>query len=760
MSETPHFGDLHPSMNWLPTVYAAPNPKMKILGASLCVLARLRLVSKQHRTIQPHRVLALNGLGNQAGALQMRVMSRIRLALVAGAFAFFGYQGKALSSPWSPATPRLPIEAAIGDYALTSVVMSPDGNHIAAVAPVRNGNPVIKVWDTRDLSKAPKVIGSARMRFFSVSFIKNDRLSIVVNQPVSAGANSDWFSKVLFSDLEGKEFIEPMKGAFELRQTAVASLVNRMARDPDHVLMASGSLFEAADIFKVNVRTGVGQRVARQGDNESLPSVGLDRDYNFRLKFDLKIENGIYYRRTFYRDLGGDWQMLEPLTVDFSSRKSVVVLRMSQDGKKLWVRTNKFSNFEAIYEFDVTTEKFSDNPIFANTEFDATSISFWSNNDEETLEGDPVAGFCFSGPVDECTYSDPTLQGIQTKLERQFPGKAVSLTSVKKGGQKALVEVTAANFPTTWYLFENGNKLTRIIGTLDGIDFDPAHHASAQWVTYKARDGLDIPGIVYLPPGYDAQRDGRIPLVVMPHGGPWWRDSMNWDAAAWAPLLATRGFAVLQPQYRGSEGIGLKLWLAGDNEWGAKMQDDKDDGARWLVETGVADPERMMMFGYSYGGFAAVAAAARSTSASKGLWQCAIAGAPAIDLERIKNDWGDSRFQRQIQGHTVGGWDPMENLDKVQIPLLVFHGSYDNQADVIHSRTATARIRQVNPNANYRYVEIPRMSHTLNQMTPEHREQFIPLMLDMLDHNCGNISKTFSEPGLKLPKNQKSAAVR
>jgi dipeptidyl aminopeptidase/acylaminoacyl peptidase len=421
---------------------------------------------------------------------------------------------------------------------------------------------------------------------------------------------------------------------------------------------------------------------------------------------------------------------------------------MSHDGKKLWVRTNKFSNFEAIYEFDIATQKFSDAPVFQNTDFDAASARFWSNSDDETLEGDPLAGFCYVGPAVECTYSDPILADLQQKLERQFPGKSVSLVTIKNGGRKALVQIDAANSPSTWYVFENGNKLTRILGALDGVTVAPNSLATAQWVTYKARDGLDIPAIVYLPPGYDAQRDGRIPLVMMPHGGPWGRDYMDWDSSAWTQLLATRGFAVMQPQYRGSDGVGLNVWLAGDNQWGGKMQDDKDDGAKWLVEQGVADPDRMMMFGYSYGGFAAVAAAARSSDASKGLWQCAIAGAPAIDLARIKNDWGENRIQRQTQGRTVGGWDPMLNLDKVQIPLLVFHGSYDHQADVIHSRTAAAKIRQVNPSANFRYVEIPGMSHTLNKMTPEHRGIFIPLILDMLSNNCGNISTTFSEPGL------------
>ena len=170
-----------------------------------------------------------------------------------------------------------------------------------------------------------------------------------------------------------------------------------------------------------------------------------------------------------------------------------------------------------------------------------------------------------------------------------------------------------------------------------------------------------------------------------------------------------------------------------------------------------ADPNRMMLYGYSYGGFAAAAAAARSGGASAGLWQCAISGAPAIDLERIKNDWGEDRLQRATQGNTVAGWDPMEHLQDVKIPWLIFHGDYDRQADTIHSRTAAARMRQVNPSANFRYVEIPRMSHQLVQMTPEHKAQFLNLILDWTSNNCGNISAQFKEPGLATTPSRRAS---
>jgi dipeptidyl aminopeptidase/acylaminoacyl peptidase len=139
---------------------------------------------------------------------------------------------------------------------------------------------------------------------------------------------------------------------------------------------------------------------------------------------------------------------------------------------------------------------------------------------------------------------------------------------------------------------------------------DPDDIGEQKWVSYTARDGLKIPALLDLPAGWSKEQ-GPLPLVVNPHGGPWARDYAGWDASGWVPFLTSRGFAVLRPQYRGSTGLGRKLWVAGDAEWGLKMQDDKDDGAQWLVDEGIADPDKMVMFGYSYGGFAAVAAAVK-----------------------------------------------------------------------------------------------------------------------------------------------------
>jgi dipeptidyl aminopeptidase/acylaminoacyl peptidase len=195
------------------------------------------------------------------------------------------------------------------------------------------------------------------------------------------------------------------------------------------------------------------------------------------------------------------------------------------------------------------------------------------------------------------------------------------------------------------------------------------------------------------------------------------------------PFLTSRGFAVLRPQYRGSTGLGRKLWTSGDAQWGLAMQDDKDDGVAWLVKQGITDPEQVVIFGYSYGGFAAAAAAVRPD----GPFRCAISGAPVTDLTRLGNRWSQGRLQRILQGDTVTGMDPMDNADKVNIPVLLYVGSRDVRTPEWHAKDFYAAIKDKVP---ARLEIIEDMPHQLPWYY-EHHEQTLTLIEDFLEKECG-----------------------
>ncbi len=204
---------------------------------------------------------------------------------------------------------------------------------------------------------------------------------------------------------------------------------------------------------------------------------------------------------------------------------------------------------------------------------------------------------------------------------------------------------------------------------------------------------------------------------------------MGWDPTGWTQFLATRGYAVLQPQYRGSEGWGHDLWLAGDFEWGQKMQDDNDDGADWMVANGYAAKDRIAIFGYSYGGFAAFAASVRPG----GPFKCAIAGAGVSNLQRTANNWGDNREQRSFQGRTVTGMDPSQNTDKLAMPILIFHGDHDVRVPLYNS---TDFYNAVKSTGKAKLVILKNMGHQMDKWTAGNVRDSLGAIDDFLKNDC------------------------
>ena len=198
-------------------------------------------------------------------------------------------------------------------------------------------------------------------------------------------------------------------------------------------------------------------------------------------------------------------------------------------------------------------------------------------------------------------FFDEKIKNIYAALEKQLPGYEVALTSIDKQEEKFVVRTYSDRTRGAYYIFDwKSGKLTKwrdLSPWLDEKDM-----AVVRPISYKSRDGLTIHGYLTLPQGKEAK---NLPVVVNPHGGPWVRDT--WGFNSEVQLLANRGFAVLQMNYRGSTGYGRAFWEAGFKQWGRKMQDDITDGVEWLVKEGIADPKRVAIYGGSYGGYAVLA---------------------------------------------------------------------------------------------------------------------------------------------------------
>ena len=624
-----------------------------------------------------------------------------------------GVSGRALAAPYVPPLKPLAIDDIARYPAMTGVAISPDGKHIAALIAVKDQPwPVISIWDTSDLSKTPIWIPSKTQRIDAVGFFTSDKIFFQTEQPITGFDGKPTFiRKLYYSDLEGKKIEDPFEitGTMnkdirdQLQRGASATIFNNSLYDPTKVLMETTdpeSLVQK--IFELDTTTGKTRTVALGSDAFEFDPAGVDLATGEpRIKEEVVAgQDGEYWFKLFYKDDGGNWVQQVPLSYKVKDRHAVKVLGYDSEPGKLIVAANLDRDHTAIYSYDLKSQAFSPDPLFANDRYDVNDVGFRIDRANKTTS---ILAVEVAAAEPTAIYQDDGWAAAQGAIKAAFPGKDIALHVSRGTYDSAVVEVSAENFPTQYYLYQNA-KLVHLGDERPWID--PASLGRPEFVTFKARDGLDIPAYITYPPGWTPDQ-GPVPLVVLPHGGPWTRDEGGWDPTAWPQFLATRGIAVIQPQYRGSEGWGDKLWKAGDNEWGQKMSDDNDDAATYMVSRGIADPKRMAIFGYSYGGFAAIAASVRPNSP----YRCAISGAGISSLDRVGNLWGASHIQRDLQGHTVSGMDPIKNVDKANIPIMLFHGDHDRTADTDHSRMFYAAMKAAGKDIEY--TEIKGMWHTI-----------------------------------------------
>jgi dipeptidyl aminopeptidase/acylaminoacyl peptidase len=322
--------------------------------------------------------------------------------------------------------------------------------------------------------------------------------------------------------------------------------------------------------------------------------------------------------------------------------------------------------------------------------FPGASISLLMDDRRKT-----ATGFRVGGLTPAVTWLDPEIGGVHATLAKAFKGKDVHLQSWSDDRSRFAVEVEASNAAPAWYLFDKAKKQLSPLG--DGYpELAGVKLGTVRAFSYKARDGLDIPAYLTLPPGAP-EKGGKLPLVLLPHGGPSARDEGQFDFIA--QFLASRGYAVLQPQFRGSWGFGRAFNDAGLGEWGGKMQTDLLDGIASLAASGDIDPARVCIVGASYGGYAALAGLTLHPEA----YRCgaSIAGVADLGLLLVEEkrvygaDSAGVEAWRKMLGNApvpkLAATSPAKLAANVRAPLLLIHGDKDTVVPLEQSQVmATA----------------------------------------------------------------------
>ncbi len=644
----------------------------------------------------------------------------------------------------------IPIEHFARVPNIQSVSLSPDGEALSAIIALpgsNNRDTALATWDLTTPGAQPTITPSGdRMKFLATNALGADRVFVVGRQEWTGqlagcgegrvtGSTATFVVKPYLTDIEHSDFEDAFAGSrrsvgvseatqrcFEIAGTA--GIVDTLPLDPDHVLInqLNQTTFQS-NYYRYNLRTGAQEIVARSGGG-AVP-VYFDPRTGEPLA-EVRIEEtdgGDFEERiSFMNRETGEMVAHPPLYTLISERQTVAVAGVTQDEEYLYVITDKFSDKDAVYLYHIESQTFDTEPLLAHPDFDVGGLRLGNqpSNFNELL------GFTYLAMTPQTYWIDETMASIQAGLEQAYPGLEVSIMDYTDGYDTILFSTSGPANPASYYILRDQSQVQALGSSRPWIESE--NIGEQRWVYTPARDGMQIPGILDLPAGWTPE-DGPLPTIIHPHGGPWARDYGGWDASGWVPFFTSRGYAVLRPQYRGSTGVGRQLWLAGDNEWGQAMQDDKDDAAEWLVEQGIADPDRLAIMGYSYGGFAAMAAVVRENSP----YQCAIAGAGVSNLGRIGNNWSESFLQRVRQGQTLGGMDPIQNTDKANIPTLIFHGDRDVRVPLFHSTDFYNAIRD---DVEAELVVIDDMPHSL-PWYPRHFEVMLSEMEDYLANDCG-----------------------
>lgn len=422
-----------------------------------------------------------------------------------------------------------------------------------------------------------------------------------------------------------------------------------------------------------------------------------------------------------------------------------------------WYRGPVSDEWVKLDEFNVTEERWQ--PLAASANADELTVLSREGRDTwaifrydpvhkqrgEMLAGDAQVDITYAagdgsyrrfykgGMKPVAQWLDARWAALQAAIDEALPGKVNRLSGSDPKG-RVLVQSYSDADPGVWYVLDAATMKMRLL--LEARpDIDPAQMRPMEAMAYTAPDGLSIPAFLTKP----TAGQGPWPLVVMVHGGPFVRDHWGWDADT--QLLASRGYAVFQPQFRGSAGFGKAFEQAGFGQWGLAMQDDIAAGVQHLIRTGLADPRRICIYGASYGGYAAVWGLIKTPE----LYRCGVSFAGVSDIAQLYSDDSDfTKITRETSRLRVGDPEkdrarldavsPLKHAARIQAPLLIAHGDDDVRVLIGHSeRLMKAMDKAGRP---YEWLLLKNEGHGLS--TEQSMALFTTRLLDFIDRHIGD----------------------
>ena len=688
----------------------------------------------------------LNGTSMLSRPLPGRLASTLALALCVAAPLHAAPDAAPTAAPAATASALPPIERFFINPVLAGAKLSPSARYLAAVSSAPGRRDILVVIDLQANSAKP-VAGYKDADILDFEWVNDGRLLFNVTDRQVAPGGAYMAAGLYAVDKDGanlRQLANRRGNAIESTGTLIASKVlpwhtfmmdERGAQDSAFVYVQSVEYAEdsydirTVNLLKLNTLTGATQTVQRPArvtgwmlDHKGEPRLASGSD---------KGMTTIWYREP----ATGAWRVLSTFDTYKGGKDAFEPLGFGSDGT-LYAVAHGGKDTTSVFTVDTATGKLGAEPLVVTPGYDFSGSLVSS--------GDKLLGIRLRTDAVTTVWLDAPMQAVQQKLDEALPG-TINLMSFPSGNHAewALVRSYSDKTPPFYHLYNvRTGKLNLVGQAYPGID--PARMGRQDAVRYKARDGMEIPALLTLP----ASGAKNAPLVVLVHGGPYVHGNhWGWDPET--QFLASRGYAVLEPDFRGSTGYGDKHFRAGWKQWGLKMQDDIADGARWAVAQGYADPKRICIAGASYGGYATLMGLVNDPD----LYKCGVSWAGVTDINLLYDGHWSFTSDMTAQWKQYGMPDligdqvkdaaqlkatsPIQQAARIKAPLLLAYGGVDRRVPMFHGRKFLDAVKPTNPQVEW--LEYQDEGHGWS--LPANRVDFWGRVEKFLDRNIGSGAK-------------------
>ena len=634
-------------------------------------------------------------------------------------------------------TSTIPVEVWALRNVVNAVQISPDGKHILVhKTESREGDYLLEIYKTDRLlagdSSPFRRLNADPMEIISAQWVTDNHIfgtAWQVNRTRVPRPEADVRDYKSFAyNLEENKF-NNIDGNFGIETL--------LPDEPDTIMISEGravsdglgvdpfSAFRPQAYYRFNLNTGTRSLVMK--GSEKYPTATFDNKGNPR--YTQSVDPGTHEIVNYYR-LPGDnnWNEFGD-RYDLDEHENLYrvlsgfmgLAGFDPDNPNIgYIIDNRGEDKAALWEFDFTTGQFG-KKLFQPENADVMSIRTSSLPGDDRLVGALYPDWRYA-----VHWFDEQEKALHEALEQQIPyAHQLTISSRSRDGKRMIVRNTGPRDPGSFYLITEAGIAK--LGSRNPL-VNPEQLHDVEFIRYPSRDGLMIPGYVTKPKG-----EGPFPTIVYHLGGPHVNGLVGYDEMS--QMLADNGYMVFHPENRISTGWGQRHFDAGYGQHGLAMQNDKDDGVKALIEAGWADPDRIAFFGWSYGGQAALYAAANKS----GLYQCSIAVAAVADAEKQYYGRRDTRYKAlddwsKARGGLVG-INPIDEVDKVSIPLLMVHHKQDRRVMYYHFEDYKKAIEGAGKDAQF--MTIDGADHFGNTQMYSHQEQLYTKMLDFYRNDCG-----------------------